>query len=311
MPPQQRARQRLRCTGRLENKGNRDSGLLADDRGATSEGLRATAAARRPGTRCSLSVSRRAIVPRVRLILEGLTGAGKSQTLAAMGRRGLLPSVVVSEEETFGDIMEEIDAGPIASAFLVRRLASVIARVDTTPSFVLERFHLSYYALAPTWSHYAWIDDALVAANVALVLLTIPEADLRVRSLLRREHGGADWQAFGARFGSEGRRWRRSACHRSAVSKRWRYPACRASASTRARCVGMRSRRRRQPLPARAAEDTSDFACCRLPPPLVRRSRPRARVRASLVAPLPRSAHRLRGTRLRLAGALLESWPPR
>jgi hypothetical protein len=134
----------------------------------------------------------------VKVILEGLTGAGKTHTIAAMRELGLAPATVVPEEETFGELMDELD-GPVDPAHLVRRLTAVCARLGD--DFLLERFHLSYYALVPDWSHYAAIDAHLATLGVSLVLLGV--GDLRGRSLLRAEHGHTDWQHFAERYGSE------------------------------------------------------------------------------------------------------------
>jgi hypothetical protein len=141
----------------------------------------------------------------VRLILEGLTGTGKTQTLAAMKRLGLLPPVVVSEEETLGEVMDEIATDPTDVRHLLRRLTAVHAQLPTTPSpgFLLERFHPSYFALLPVWSYYDALDAELATMDVSTALLTIDPRELRDRSLCRREHDGADWQGFAARFGSE------------------------------------------------------------------------------------------------------------
>jgi hypothetical protein len=39
--------------------------------------------------------------------------------------------------------------------------------------------------------------------GASIVLLTVAAGELRDRCLWRREHGGADWQDFATRFGSE------------------------------------------------------------------------------------------------------------
>jgi len=141
----------------------------------------------------------------MRVILEGLTGAGKSSTIAAMRRLSLLPGFFAPEEETLGEVWDEIQADAIEQKPLVRRLDAVIARLhaEKPDSFLLERFHFSYFSLVPTWSHYDAIDSALHALGVTIVLLTIPEEKLRERSLMRREHGGTDWQGMISHFGSE------------------------------------------------------------------------------------------------------------
>ncbi|MGC4119915.1 MAG: hypothetical protein QM765_36125 [Myxococcales bacterium] len=92
-------------------------------------------------------------------------------------------------------------------SLLTRRLTQVCARVVEagTPSFLIERFHLSYFALVPRWELYRDLDAKLAAEEVGLVLLRIADEALRERSLMRREHGGTDWQGFIAHYGSEQR----------------------------------------------------------------------------------------------------------
>lgn len=139
----------------------------------------------------------------MRILLEGLTGTGKSSTIAALRRLGLAPALVVPEEETFGDFMDELADGTKDDAFRLRRLEAIRHRVRHEPSFLLERFHVSYYALLPRWALYEAIDAELADLGVTLVLLRIDEARLRSRSLLREEHGRTDWQSLGEHFGSE------------------------------------------------------------------------------------------------------------
>ncbi len=141
----------------------------------------------------------------MKILLEGLTGAGKSQTIGALRRLGLAPSLVVPEEETYGEFMDELDDGSKDDAFRLRRLAEVRDRVLADPggSFLLERLHPSYFALLPKWSLYDDLDRALAEAGTTLVLLHVGEDRLRARSLMREEYGHTDWQSFVAHFGSE------------------------------------------------------------------------------------------------------------
>jgi hypothetical protein len=141
----------------------------------------------------------------MKTILEGVTGTGKSHTIAALRRLGLAPPVVVDEEETFGDVMSELAEGTKADGVFVRRLVSVLGRLNAEkhPSFLLERFHLSYYALAPEWTRYDDIDRRLADLGVSLVLLVVDDDSLRARSLCRAEYGGQDWQDFARLYGSE------------------------------------------------------------------------------------------------------------
>jgi hypothetical protein len=143
----------------------------------------------------------------LKIILEGLTGTGKSQTIAAMRAMALLPELTLSEDETFGDLMAELSAGRHSSATLIRRLVAItdLLQREQPASFLLERFHLSYYAQVPIWSHYEALDHQLAAIGTSIVLLTVPDAMLQKRCLLREEYGGSDWQDLSVRFGSEER----------------------------------------------------------------------------------------------------------
>jgi hypothetical protein len=141
----------------------------------------------------------------MRVVLEGLTGTGKTHTIAALGRLGALPAVLVPEDETFGDLTDELDSGAVEPRVLVRRLMAACERLEREQlaSFVLERFHPSYYALVPDWDLYGDIDRRLAALGARTVGLTLPDGRLRERSLLRHEFQGRDWQGLSQRFGSE------------------------------------------------------------------------------------------------------------
>lgn len=141
----------------------------------------------------------------MKIILDGLTGTGKSSTIAAMRRVGLAPELIVPEEETFGDLMDEIAGGRLEGARFVHRLETITTRLEVEHpcNFLLERFHVSYFAQVPTWTHYRDIDLRLADLGVAIVLLMVPDAVLKERSLLRQEYGGKDWQGFATRYGSE------------------------------------------------------------------------------------------------------------
>ncbi len=137
----------------------------------------------------------------MRTILEGLTGTGKSETLAALTASGAAPALLISEDDTFGDAMLEIERGQID----LHRLVAICDRLEREqPSdFLLERFHFSYFALAPQWNLYRDIDARLAALEANVVLLVLPEAELRSRSLMRKEYSEQDWQGFVGHFGSE------------------------------------------------------------------------------------------------------------
>jgi len=139
------------------------------------------------------------------ILIEGVTGSGKTQTLQALmhhkGFSALLGSGrVFAEEETFGEVMSEIQESGISNEHYLRRLTHILGLVETQvgssgdrAGFVLERFHLSYYALLPDWELYAGFDERLARLNCLTVLLSIADQDLARRSLDRKDRAGTSW----------------------------------------------------------------------------------------------------------------------
>ena len=140
------------------------------------------------------------------LVIEGLTGAGKSSVLTALSE-GLqarnASCSIIYEEETFGELMDELNQ-PEPPADLLWRLNAVLAGLSALTSdwVILERFHLSYYALLPEWERYRVIDQQLVSLSARLVLLSYPPEMVSERALYRHEREG--WsEGYIALYGSE------------------------------------------------------------------------------------------------------------
>ena len=139
------------------------------------------------------------------IVIEGVTGSGKTQTLQALMQHkefsALLGSgCVFDENETFGEVMSEIQQPGFSTEHYLRRLVGVIGLLDQQAAsapgrvgFVLERFHLSYYVLVPDWDLYAVFDERLARLNCLTVLLCIPEQDLAQRCLDREDRAGTSW----------------------------------------------------------------------------------------------------------------------
>jgi len=94
------------------------------------------------------------------LVVDGVTGAGKSSVLRAL--RSLLDASThgpltefIYEDDTLGDIMDQVRDPDWRKAPSFEALEAVVTRVEkalaAVPSrrFVLERFHLTAYALHP------------------------------------------------------------------------------------------------------------------------------------------------------------------
>jgi hypothetical protein len=153
------------------------------------------------------------------ILIEGVTGSGKTQTLQALMHHKEISALlgsgrVFTEEETFGEVMSEIQEPGISSEHYLRRLTHILglveAQVKSTPDrvgFVLERFHLSYYVLLPEWNLYAGFDARLFRLNFLTVLLSIPEQDIASRCIERKDRAGTSWTEdmighFGSREGA-------------------------------------------------------------------------------------------------------------
>jgi hypothetical protein len=139
------------------------------------------------------------------ILLEGVTGAGKTQTLRALMHHSEFSTLlgsgrVFDEDETFGEFMAEIEGQEISDRRHFRRLDRVLtlleqdaASIRDRAGFVLERFHLSYYALLPDWDLYAGFDGRLARLKCLTVLLHIPDQDLELRCLDRKDRAGTTW----------------------------------------------------------------------------------------------------------------------
>ncbi len=133
------------------------------------------------------------------LLIEGVCGTGKSSLIAALQARAEaegLPCQVISEEETFGELMEELQA-PSPDWHLCQRLDTLLeslpSRMNPDGWVILERFHPSYYAQIPEFERYTVYDQTLAEWGFQLVLLDLPDQALATRSLYRYEREAEGW----------------------------------------------------------------------------------------------------------------------
>lgn len=121
------------------------------------------------------------------IILEGVPGAGKTETLKALQAHPTFWELlgegrVFMEEETLGNLAavakEVRSLTSLDKAQLNRRMRQVIEEIVQEPcksglryGYVLERFHPSYFAVVPRWELYQEIDDALYSLGCKFVLL--------------------------------------------------------------------------------------------------------------------------------------------
>ncbi|HET9129842.1 MAG TPA: hypothetical protein VFO86_02775 [Terriglobia bacterium] len=139
------------------------------------------------------------------ILIEGVSGSGKSQTLQALMHHKEFPALLGSgrvfpEEDTFGEVMSELQQPGISNERRLRRLTHTLELIEGQAvstrgrsGFVLERFHLSYYVLLPEWNLYADFDARLARLNCLIVLLSIPEEDIATRCLDRKDRAGTSW----------------------------------------------------------------------------------------------------------------------
>jgi len=137
------------------------------------------------------------------LIIDGITGAGKSSVLREVRARleagpGPMPQVIL-EEETLGQIMEQVrePAWREAPTFeaLERVLDTMERQLAEAPArrFIVERFHLTTYALHPRWELLERFDARLARLGAAQVLLSYPEALAEQRAIERVDRQEEGW----------------------------------------------------------------------------------------------------------------------
>lgn len=137
------------------------------------------------------------------LILEGVTGSGKSSTVRAL--QACASFKLYDEDATFDDFLTHFWDNPAAAARrAVKRFESILSEIekDRDNDYLLERFHFSPIAVGsdPAWYHS--INERCVALQCKTAVLTIPAPAVRERSLDRKEYGDKDWQSLIARYGS-------------------------------------------------------------------------------------------------------------
>jgi hypothetical protein len=163
------------------------------------------------------------------VIIEGVTGAGKSSVIAELQTRltdkyQSIQFRLILEEETLGDLMEQYRDPVWRANPHFASLESVLSGLESGasasdgPSLVLvERFHLTAFALLPRWSLLRRFDERLARLEAVHVLLTYPPSLAEQRAILRPDRTGwavgmDDWYgsrtaAVRAAIVSQKRRW--------------------------------------------------------------------------------------------------------
>ncbi|MFN8673185.1 MAG: hypothetical protein U0457_14035 [Candidatus Sericytochromatia bacterium] len=155
------------------------------------------------------------------LIIEGLSGAGKSIIIKLLEKKlqeKNIDYILYDENETFGDLTEEIKDINNSDIDKCFRLYNILKKLNINSELkILERFHLSYYALIQDWNLYKEIDEELFKDNFLIVFLdyadnlifdrAINHADLKHDGLaLAIDFFGSKEKAFEAYLNSKNNR---------------------------------------------------------------------------------------------------------
>jgi hypothetical protein len=170
-------------------------------------------------------------MPAARLVVEGVSGSGKSQALRRLRRlpafRGAL---VLTERATFGELLGELRRKPMTSDEFLRRLTACLKKIERLPrnrACLIERFHPSYYAVVPDWSLYRDIDRRLKTLGFRLGVLRVPKTRLARRSLDRADRSPRWREGMSEYFGGRAaalRALRLSQRRRLALARRTALP---------------------------------------------------------------------------------------
>jgi thymidylate kinase len=140
-------------------------------------------------------------------IIDGVTGAGKTSVLTLLAEnchKGHWDEVVVIDEDrTLGNILDQYQnpewcANPTFEAIeaTVAFLEQMSAPENADGKLILvERLHLTTYALFPKWEKLRSFDQRLGRLNAVNVLLTFPPRETEARSIERPDRADQNWAA--------------------------------------------------------------------------------------------------------------------
>jgi hypothetical protein len=146
------------------------------------------------------------------IILEGVTGAGKTQVLLALQAHPLFSELlqggrIFFEPETCGAFLARLKARgviPIPLYGILRELEQSSSAVQNHYGFVLECFHPTYYARSLNWRLYEAVDQRLYSLNCKIVLLYYARDKIKLRALERVDRQNTNWyDLLIALFGSQ------------------------------------------------------------------------------------------------------------
>ena len=133
----------------------------------------------------------------IKLIIEGVAGAGKTSVLSSLRKSPLLKdALLIHEEVTLGELFSELQDKSIPISQHIQRLQKVMHRLKSANvPILLERFHHSYFALGIDWSFLQAIDEQLAQLNFKTALLDLDDSAYETRSLKRKERENEGWES--------------------------------------------------------------------------------------------------------------------
>lgn len=157
------------------------------------------------------------------LIIEGVTGGGKTSVIKELRRLIDVSVSFIEEETTLGLIMDQIRDPEWMKNPEFDALASVMETLEDDLSrnpqrrYLVERFHLTAYALTGYWEKLQEFDMRMHELGARMVLLTYPDRLVERRSILRIERNnwaegmiqyyGSKEKAISAVVDSQRSRW--------------------------------------------------------------------------------------------------------
>lgn len=134
------------------------------------------------------------------LILEGVTGTGKSSILREIVSSHTPSFRVVPEERTLSELMSDAQRwdGTLPVTFpqaeeILAEIRADVSPLRRPPRWILEQFHPTYYTFFPHWDLYAGMDTDLHDLGARMILLSMDPECMPSRILDRLERAGTEW----------------------------------------------------------------------------------------------------------------------
>lgn len=137
------------------------------------------------------------------LILEGISGSGKSKLVSRLRDRGPLSPLsskvtIIEGSHTVGSLLEDARNLQFSDVDRCERLHDLMPKIESEVAsnafVILERLHPSYYSHMPRWDLYGSIDSKLAELGFGIAFLSLPDSAIASRALLRPELETSNWK---------------------------------------------------------------------------------------------------------------------